>query len=38
MQLGFIISKTISGDIQLAMGYQTFFLWTIGCGIPVGDV
>lgn len=34
MQLGFIISKTISGDIQLAMGYQTFFLWTIGCGIP----
>lgn len=34
MQLGFIISKTISGDIQLAMGYQTFFLWTIACGIP----
>jgi PAT family beta-lactamase induction signal transducer AmpG len=34
MQLGFIISKTISGDIQLSMGYQTFFLWTIGCGIP----
>lgn len=34
MQLGFIISKTISGDIQLAMGYQTFFLWTVACGIP----
>lgn len=34
MQLGFIFSKTISGDIQLAMGYQTFFLWTIACGIP----
>jgi PAT family beta-lactamase induction signal transducer AmpG len=35
MQLGFILSKTISGDIQLAMGYQPFFLWTIVCGLPV---
>ena len=34
MQLGFILSKTISGDIQLAMGYQQFFLWTIACGLP----
>lgn len=34
MQLGFIFSKTISGDIQLAMGYQQFFLWTIVCGAP----
>jgi PAT family beta-lactamase induction signal transducer AmpG len=34
MQLGFIFSKTISGDIQLAMGYQQFFLWTIVCGVP----
>ena len=34
MQLGFIISKTIRGDIQLAMGYQHFFLWTIACGAP----
>ncbi|MDC6168303.1 MFS transporter [Paucibacter sp. XJ19-41] len=34
MQLGFIFSKTISGDIQLAMGYQSFFLWTIACGAP----
>ena len=34
MQLGFIISKTISGDIQLSMGYQNFFLWTIACGVP----
>ena len=34
MQLGFIFSKTISGDIQLAMGYQSFFLWTIVCGAP----
>ena len=34
MQLGFIISKTISGDIQLSMGYEHFFLWTIACGVP----
>lgn len=34
MQLGFIFSKTISGDIQLAMGYRSFFLWTIACGVP----
>ncbi len=34
MQLGFIISKTISGDIQLSMGYERFFLWTIACGVP----
>lgn len=34
MQLGFIISKTISGDIQVSMGYEHFFLWTIACGVP----
>jgi PAT family beta-lactamase induction signal transducer AmpG len=34
MQLGFILSKSISGDIQLAMGYQNFFAWTIACGLP----
>ncbi|MBV8124386.1 MAG: MFS transporter, partial [Paucibacter sp.] len=34
MQLGFIFSKTISGDIQVAMGYPHFFLWTIACGVP----
>ncbi|MGL4575782.1 MAG: MFS transporter [Burkholderiaceae bacterium] len=34
MQLGFIFSKTISGDIQMSMGYQQFFLWTIVCGLP----
>jgi PAT family beta-lactamase induction signal transducer AmpG len=34
MQLGFILSKTISGDIQVALGYQQFFLWTIACGAP----
>lgn len=34
MQLGFIFAKSISGDIQLAMGYQHFFAWTIACGLP----
>lgn len=34
MQLGFIFSKTISGDVQVALGYQQFFLWTIACGVP----
>ncbi len=34
MQLGFIASKTISGDVQLALGYQHFFLWTLVCGVP----
>lgn len=34
MQLGFIFSKTISGDVQVALGYQQFFLWTIVCGLP----
>ena len=34
MQLGFILSKSISGDIQLSLGYQQFFLWTIACGAP----
>ncbi len=34
MQLGFILAKTISGDIQVALGYEKFFLWTIACGVP----
>lgn len=35
MQLGFIFSKTISGDLQLSLGYENFFLWTIVAGLPV---
>jgi MFS transporter, PAT family, beta-lactamase induction signal transducer AmpG len=35
MQLGFILSRSISGDIQLAMGYEHFFLWTLFGGLPV---
>ncbi|MFG6490067.1 MFS transporter [Roseateles sp. BYS78W] len=33
MQLGFIFAKFISGDIQVSVGYQHFFAWTIGCGV-----
>jgi MFS transporter, PAT family, beta-lactamase induction signal transducer AmpG len=33
MQLGFIFAKFISGDIQVSVGYQHFFAWTMGCGL-----
>ncbi len=33
MQLGFIFAKFISGDIQVSIGYQHFFAWTIVCGV-----
>ncbi|ANH69344.1 MFS transporter [Mitsuaria sp. 7] len=35
MQLGFIFSRSISGDIQVKVGYEHFFLWTLFCGLPV---
>ncbi len=35
MQLGFLIFKGISGDIQTALGYQHFFLWVLLSAIPV---
>lgn len=35
MQLGFMASKAISGDIQQALGYERFFLWTVFAGLPV---
>jgi PAT family beta-lactamase induction signal transducer AmpG len=35
MQLGFVFFKMISGDIQLALGYQRFFLWVLVSAIPV---
>ncbi len=35
MQLGFIFSKTLSGDIEQALGYQAFFAWTLVAGLPV---
>ena len=34
MQLGFIFSKSISGDLQVALGYERFFLWTVVAGLP----
>ena len=35
MQLGFVFFKMISGDIQIALGYQQFFLWVLVSAIPV---
>jgi PAT family beta-lactamase induction signal transducer AmpG len=35
MQLGFVFFKMISGDIQVALGYQHFFLWVLVSAIPV---
>jgi PAT family beta-lactamase induction signal transducer AmpG len=34
MQLGFMLSKFISGLAQVRMGDEHFFLWTIACGVP----
>ncbi|XLZ72658.1 MFS transporter [Massilia sp. SR12] len=35
MQLGFVLFKWISGDIQMALGYQHFFVWVLLAAIPV---
>jgi PAT family beta-lactamase induction signal transducer AmpG len=35
MQLGFVLFKVISGDIQQALGYRQFFLWVIVAALPV---
>jgi len=35
MALGYSVFKTISGDIQVAIGYQHFFLWVLVSAIPV---
>ncbi|QGZ41635.1 PAT family beta-lactamase induction signal transducer AmpG [Pseudoduganella flava] len=35
MQLGFVLFKWLSGDIQKALGYQHFFLWVLLAAIPV---
>ena len=35
MQLGFSLFKYVSGDIQVALGYQNFFLWVLAAAIPV---
>lgn len=35
MQLGFVLFKIISGDIQQALGYQHFFVWVLVAALPV---
>jgi MFS transporter, PAT family, beta-lactamase induction signal transducer AmpG len=35
MQLGFVLFKLVSGDIQIALGYQHFFVWVMLSAIPV---
>ncbi|MFZ6722605.1 MFS transporter [Undibacterium sp. Ji49W] len=35
MQLGFVLFKTISGDIQVSLGYKNFFIWVMLSAIPV---
>jgi PAT family beta-lactamase induction signal transducer AmpG len=35
MQLGFVLSKVVSGDIQQALGYRHFFLWVVLSALPV---
>lgn len=35
MQLGFVLFKMISGDIQAALGYRDFFLWVLVAALPV---
>lgn len=35
MQLGFVLFKMISGDIQTALGYPNFFLWVLVSALPV---
>ena len=35
MQLGYVLFKMVSGDIQAALGYQKFFLWVLVSALPV---
>ncbi len=35
MQLGFVLFKMVSGDIQVALGYQNFFIWVLLSALPV---
>jgi PAT family beta-lactamase induction signal transducer AmpG len=35
MQLGFVLFKVVSGDIQGALGYRDFFLWVLVAALPV---
>ena len=35
MALGYVVFKTISGDLQQGLGYRGFFLWVVLCAVPV---
>lgn len=35
MALGLVIFRSISGDIQIALGYKNFFFFVLLCAIPV---
>lgn len=35
MQLGFVLFKMVSGDIQVALGYKNFFIWVLLSALPV---
>lgn len=35
MQLGLVIPKMLSGKIQMALGYQHFFVWVLISALPV---
>jgi PAT family beta-lactamase induction signal transducer AmpG len=35
MQLGLIVSGKYSGKLQMAIGYDKFFLWTLACAVPI---
>jgi PAT family beta-lactamase induction signal transducer AmpG len=35
MQLGFVLFKMVSGDIQGLLGYKHFFLWVLVAALPV---
>ena len=35
MQLGFVLFKMVSGDIQQALGYRHFFVWVLVAALPV---
>jgi len=34
-KLGLILSGKYSGKLQMAIGYDKFFLWTLACAIPI---
>jgi MFS transporter, PAT family, beta-lactamase induction signal transducer AmpG len=35
MQLGLVLSKVVSGDVQQALGYRHFFMWVLLAAVPV---